>query len=268
MLRLRLATAAVALPLLLVLVLWAPDWLFSAVVVAVATLGTVEYSRLGYPPGSAERILFPAVGLGVALGVGLQEFLWIGAALTFGVGATLGWVLLGRRDFVQGLIGTGQGWIGIFFSAFLLPHFVWLRTFPEGKHWVLFVLAVAMLGDTAGYFAGKLFGRHKLAPAISPGKTVEGAVAVAVGNLVAGAGAWWLLLRDTNPWEALALALVLGTLGQAGDLSESMMKRSFGVKESGGFFPGHGGILDRIDSLVFPAAFLCYYLAFRSLLAA
>jgi phosphatidate cytidylyltransferase len=140
-----------------------------------------------------------------------------------------------------------------------MPHFVWLHRLPEGPEWVTFVIAVGMAGDTAGYFVGRSLGRHKLIPRVSPGKTVEGAVGVILGSLLAATVAKPLFFPGDDWRTILTLAAVMGVLGQVGDLSESVMKRAFGAKESGWIFPGHGGVLDRIDSLLFPVSLVYYY---------
>ena len=121
---------------------------------------------------------------------------------------------------------------------------------------VVFPMAVAWLGDTAAYFVGSLYGKRKLIPSVSPGKTIEGGLAgLACAILVGGVMGWFPLeFHADNGLSALiggSLGLVLGIGAQLGDLAESVMKREAGVKDSGDFFPGHGGILDRFDALIF-----------------
>jgi phosphatidate cytidylyltransferase len=259
-LRARLATAAVAIPLLLALIFWAPQWGFSLFVSAVAIFALAEYAGLAFPAQPRERGTVLALGLiliaAAAGGPGAEVF----AALTLGLMLGLVAVVLGRPDFDRGLADLGLMMIGILYVGLLLPHFVWLRRIENGPAWITFVIAVSMAGDTGGYFAGRAFGRHRLIPRISPGKTVEGATGILAASLIAGGVCKLVLLRARSWTEMLCLALVMGVLGQMGDLSESVMKRSFGAKESGWIFPGHGGVLDRIDSLLFPVSFVYYYL--------
>ena len=126
--------------------------------------------------------------------------------------------------------------------------------------WFFFVLLVIMVGDTAAYAVGTCLGRKKLFPEISPGKTVEGAIGSTSASLLAGVIGGSFLL-PTSPWlEMLGISLVLSILGQIGDLFESWIKRVFGVKDSSALLPGHGGLLDRMDSLIFPVVFATYYL--------
>lgn len=260
MLRARLATAAVAIPLLLALIFWAPVWGFSLVVSALAVLALAEYSRLAFPGQPRERGTTLALGLiliaAAARGPGVDVF----AALTLVLMLGLVAIVLGRADFDRGLADLGLTTIGILYVGLLLPHFVWLRRIENGPAWITFVIAVGMAGDTGGYFAGRAFGRHRMIPRVSPGKTVEGAVGILAASLAASGACKLILLRGRSWIEMLGLALVMGVLGQLGDLSESVMKRSFGAKESGWIFPGHGGVLDRIDSLLFPVTFVYYYL--------
>jgi phosphatidate cytidylyltransferase len=262
-LRARLATAAVAIPALLALIFLAPAWGWGLLVVVVAMLGLVEYLWLAFPDRNGERILGLMLGAAM-IGAALSEpgpGMNVSAALSLLVAAGLIFVVLLRADFERGLTDLGVLVIGILYTGFLLPHFYWLRNVPEGSQWVTFVIAVGMGGDSGGYFVGHAFGRHKLIPRVSPGKTVEGAFGIIVSSLVVGAAGKMILLPDRGWGEVLLLAVVMAVIGQLGDLGESAMKRTFGAKESGWIFPGHGGVLDRIDSLLFPVALVYYYVA-------
>jgi len=145
----------------------------------------------------------------------------------------------------------------------LVPHLILLFGQPNGRAWVFWLFLVVMAGDTGAYFIGRRFGRHKLAPLLSPGKTVEGAWGYVAGAVVGGFVAAVLAFNAFNrfSWlEIFALSLAIGVLGQLGDLFESWIKRVHNVKDSGTLLPGHGGVLDRLDSLIFPAAFTTVYL--------
>src|SRR5262249_16006775 len=142
------------------------------------------------------------------------------------------------------------------------PHIVLLRGAPEGWRWVLFTVYVAMGSDSGGYFTGRAWGRHKLAPGISPGKTVEGAVGAVGGAIVIAVVCRFVFFRALPLAYALGCAVAISVLGQLGDLCESALKRAFGAKDSGWIIPGHGGILDRLDSLLFPFVFAVYFAAF------
>ena len=140
-------------------------------------------------------------------------------------------------------------------------HLILLRDISGvGRGLIFFLLVTVWLGDTAAYLFGKRFGRHKLCPTISPGKTIEGTIAGTVFGTLSGLGAWSFFLKDLLSFpHALLLVVLLGIVGQLSDLSESIIKRSAEVKDSGHLIPGHGGLLDRCDSLIFSAPVLYYY---------
>jgi phosphatidate cytidylyltransferase len=271
-LRARLATAAVVIPLLLALIIYGPYWLFAAVVGILAVLGVAEYAAMAFPTRAGERLLNVVLGTLLVAAIAMPEPRAVPAALSVTIIVGLIWTLLARRDFEDGLRDFGLSLVGVFYTGLLLPHFIWLRTLhawqsgwppqwplPEGACWVIFVLAIAMAGDASGYTVGHAIGRHKLAPRISPGKTIEGSIGIVVASLLAAVVCKLILFQQRSWPEIIALGLVMAILGQLGDLSESIMKRTFGAKESGWLFPGHGGVLDRTDSLLFPVTFLYYY---------
>jgi phosphatidate cytidylyltransferase len=259
-LRARLATAAVAIPLLLALILAAPAWAFTTFVTVLAALGVAEYAMLAFPGNTAQRAATIAIGATVILGVVSGDARLLGAGLCAAIILGLVWTLLARDDFEDGLRDLGIGLVGVLYVGLLLPHFVLVHQMsPDGPYLVIYLVAIGMAGDTSGYFVGRAVGRHKLIPRVSPGKTVEGAAGIIAGSLLAGVGAKLLLLPQWSWGKVFWMSAFLGAIGQLGDLSESIMKRTFGAKESGNLFPGHGGILDRIDSLLFPTVFVYYH---------
>lgn len=262
MLRARLATAAVAIPALLALIFLGPPWGWGLLVVAVAMLGLVEYLWLAFPARIGERILGLVLGAAV-IGAAMsapQPGRLVTAAISLLVAGALGYVVLARTDFERGLSDAGLLIIGVLYTGLLLPHFYWLRHLPDGSQWVTFIIAIGMGGDSGGYFVGHALGRHKLIPRVSPGKTVEGAIGILLFSLLVGALGKLVLFPNRGWGEMLLLSFVMGAVGQLGDLGESVMKRTFGAKESGWIFPGHGGVLDRIDSLLFPLTLVYYYI--------
>jgi len=147
---------------------------------------------------------------------------------------------------------------GIIYIPLLLSYLVLIRNQTDGMIWIFLILAVIFAGDTSAYYFGSYLGRHKLCPAVSPGKTIEGSIGGLAANLLIGSVVKLYFLPEL-PWaQSLFLFVVMGITGQAGDLFESMLKRSSSFKDSGGLLPGHGGFLDRIDALLFaaPVAYL------------
>jgi phosphatidate cytidylyltransferase len=253
-----LLTAVVALPLLVYLVCCAPFWLFSAALLGLTVVGLCEYFALARAHNALSSRIGLTWGITVAATMLLLDVVLAMAALLAGLFVTFV-ISLFDTEPERGLRGVCYTLFGVVYIGFLFPHLLWLRHSPEGVAWVFFVLLVAMSGDTAGYVVGRLWGRHKLIPHISPGKTVEGSIGAVVGNIGAALLSWIWLLPHRSYAELVGLALVGGFLAQAGDLCESAFKRACGAKDSGHFFPGHGGVLDRVDSLLFSAAFIYYY---------
>jgi len=139
---------------------------------------------------------------------------------------------------------------------------------PEGLQWVISALVITWANDTCAYFAGRLFGRHKLHPAVSPNKTWEGFAGGAFGSVAGMFVARWVAFPALTTVDCIALGLLGAVLGPLGDLCESLLKRAHGVKDSGTLIPGHGGLLDRVDALLFnaPAVYL-YVIAVRALVS-
>jgi phosphatidate cytidylyltransferase len=261
-LRARLVTAAIAIPALLALIFLAPAWGWAVTVGAVTIVGLVEYAGLAFSDRAGVRAVGVLLGLPVVVGALSRPSPGplLAATLCLLVAGGLSYVVVARRDLDQGLTDVGLIILGVLYTALFLPHFYWLRELPDGPQWVTFVIAVAMAGDSGGYFIGHAIGRHKLILHVSPGKTLEGSLGIVLCSLLAGVVSKLILLPDHGWSEMLTLTLVMSLIGQFGDLGKSVVKRTFGVKDSGRIFPGHGGVLDRIDSLLFPVALVYYYL--------
>lgn len=276
MLRARLLSALVAIPLLLGLILWPSPWPMGVFVFAIGVVGLAEFADMVFRQQTGERLLTILLG-SLLLACGLVAVLpqappmLTTAGMSLAVAVGLAWVLFTRPDFEAGLRDLGLVLLGALYVGWLLPHFLHIQQHGiEGPWWVIFIVAIAMSGDAAGYFVGKSLGRHKLAPRVSPGKSVEGALGILLASVAMGALfrlvvfvglAPWLGLGEAPSWAMiLGLATLLGVVGQVGDLSESVMKRAWGIKESGWIIPGHGGVLDRTDSLLFPAVLVYYFL--------
>jgi phosphatidate cytidylyltransferase len=257
-LRDRLLTAALGLPLLVFLICCAPQWLFGVAVLVLTGIGLYEYFSLVGPSTRFSPGVELVWGFAVAASMLSLSLTFTVAILVFGFFIAF-CMSLSEPEPAQSLQGVSLALLGVVYIGFLLPHFVWVRGGPDGIAWVFFIFLVAMAGDTAGYVVGRNWGRHKLIPHISPGKTVEGSIGAVIGQLGAAGIAWVWLFPQRSPVEIFCLALVLGCIAQAGDLCESAVKRACSAKDSGSLFPGHGGVLDRVDSLLFPGAFIYYY---------
>lgn len=262
MLKTRMLTAAVALPALGFIVAYLPAALFNGFILLVVAIGLSEYFAMALPEHALERFAGVAWGMAVAGGVvwGHPEAWGAGMALSGMSG--LAFLLASPNDLPGAVNRLGLLLLGVLYVGFFLPHAVLLReSGSDGWRWALFAVYVAMASDSGGYFSGRSFGKHALAPAISPSKTVEGgAGAVALAVCIA------LLCRvvfipSVGVREAIALGITVSLLAQLGDLCESALKRAFGAKDSGWIIPGHGGILDRLDSILFPVVFMYYYAA-------
>jgi len=151
-------------------------------------------------------------------------------------------------------------WFGIFYIGFCGSHLILLRNMDQGIFWLIFLTAITIFSDSGAYYVGRLFGTTKLFPALSPGKTRAGAVGGIIGGMLGGALVAAFFLPEFNLFIAALLGLILSCIGIVGDLAESLMKRASGVKDSGRILPGHGGVLDRIDSLLLTAPVLYYLL--------
>jgi phosphatidate cytidylyltransferase len=143
---------------------------------------------------------------------------------------------------------------GFFYFGMTFVLFPLIRNYGTHHHWLTFALVTPWICDTAAYFGGRFFGKHKFAPAISPKKTWEGAISGTLFSMITGLIFNFTLLRNENLFFILAVSFFIGTLGQLGDLVESLIKRGASVKDSGTLFPGHGGLFDRTDSLVVSVA--------------
>lgn len=261
MLRTRLLTAAVAIPGLWLLVYWLPPVAFGAFIVAVAAVGLHEYFGMAFPDRPLDRAAGLVLGTAVAVGVvSARPELW-GAGLALAVVAGFLLALVQGGDLAAAIGRLGVSLLGVVYVGFFIGHMALLRGETDGWRWVLFTVFSAMGSDTGGYFAGRAWGRHRLAPAVSPAKTVEGAVGAVAGAMLVAWLARVVFFRTLGTNEVLGLGVAVSCLAQLGDLGESLLKRAFGAKDSGWIIPGHGGILDRLDSLVFPVVFTYYYAA-------
>jgi phosphatidate cytidylyltransferase len=267
MLRKRIITALWGIPLL-VIAIWfdKPLSWFTVLAAILGLLAAVEFYRL---VGVSKVLLLTAFGLLFTLLFIIYPHINcnlnvppVSLLLTAAVALSL--ILLVFLPKKEGLFNNWAWTIaGILYVGWLLSFLVSLRL-NAGRDWLYLVLFATFGSDTAAYFIGKAIGRHKLAPQISPGKTWEGAIAGVLGAVIVS-----LLFTLNTPlqlplvyWQAIILGVLVSVFGQLGDLAESLLKRNFGVKDSGNLMPGHGGLLDRMDSVLFAGVVVYLYYAF------
>ena len=257
----RVATAAVALPLLLAAFFLGPPLLAAGIAAAAVLVGLWEFFGLMKARGLAPFhvpgvVLLMAIFVEVARPV-VPASLWPAVALV-----TLICLLPRGTDFSSTVPSAALTLLGSAYLGSLGGAVAALRVLPpdrDGAWRLVLLLSIVMVADSAAFFVGSVAGRRKLAPAISPGKTIEGAAGGLAGGIAAAAVVRSLGLPFVPLGHALLLGLAVAALGIAGDLVESLLKRWAGVKDSGVLFPGHGGMLDRLDSILFGAPVLYYY---------
>jgi phosphatidate cytidylyltransferase len=247
----RILTASVMIPIVLYAVLGGIEWFFLLVLCAVAFICFDEYSVIT----ARREPLAYAAGLVILLAP--QPLVAILATVLF----TLALMTQAMRDvdLAASFARTAAIVLGIVYIFGAWRTAVLLRAI--NPWWLVFGLVVSWIGDTGAYYVGRRYGRHKLAPQVSPKKTWEGAIASAATSSVIGALALPRLIPGVGILEALLLALAANIAGQIGDLAESAIKRGAGVKDSGTLLPGHGGLLDRVDSSMFALPVLYTVLA-------
>ena len=294
----RVATAVVLIPLVLLLVLRAPVPLLALVVAAVAVLAVREFLHIvaryavqPFVPATCVYVVLLFVFLAVgALGdkplLATGSFIYavgLAAALAPFVFLALG---MSRRELASAYPAAAASVVAFAYIALPLGFLVQVRQMWAGAILLIYVLLVVWAGDTFAYYIGRGFGRHLMAPRVSPKKTWEGAAGSMLGSLLVG-GFFLYHAREVSTalvrlglierrdgyfalerpqlLSLIFLTVLLNLAAQLGDLVESLLKRGAGVKDSGSLLPGHGGVLDRIDALLFAAPVIWYYAALRTM---
>lgn len=252
----RVLTAVALVPITIYLIFWSPDWAF---LLAAAIMSLICYSE--YAGLVAEHGIRRPGALGIAAGLLLlfwPHFILIELTAV----AILAFIAGLRSSNLRDILPfAGAVLLGAFYAFAPWRLAVDLRY--QSVHLLFFALALNWAGDSAAYYGGRMWGKHKLAPVVSPNKSWEGAVASVAGSLLFG----FLYLGHFLPrmpwWEIVIVAVIGNVAGQFGDLAESAMKRGAGVKDSGRILPGHGGMLDRVDSSLFaiPAIYVVHLVA-------
>ena len=265
----RVITAVVAVPLLLWLLLWGPAWAFAILIGAAVVVAAWELvSMVQGGTGRVAQVVTCAASLGLAAAIYLTSSPEVPpdghvvlAAASGGLLAIFIAHLFTFQSIEKVSLHVGTGALALVYCA-VMPAMLALLFRDAGKDgpaWVLMSMAVVWGSDTGAYFAGRAFGKHKLAPRVSPKKTIEGAVGGLLTSVVAVFVIKYTMLPQLALWHVFAIAVPANVLGQIGDLCESLIKRAHGVKDSGVIIYGHGGLLDRIDALIFaiPWFYVC-----------
>ena len=250
------------LPVLAIIILKGGALLFACLLALFSCFGIFEFYRMALPGRTLEVRLaalsgsaliftpFAAGEIPALTGVGLLFLIF---ALLF---------LFRIRDIADAAREVAYALLGFIYIPFLLMHLVMLRQTQFGVQWLMVIMLIVMTNDSAAYYIGSAFGKNRLYPLVSPKKSIEGALGGVAGSICGTLLAKFTFFQQLTLTDALVTAIVIGILGQAGDLFESMLKRSFGVKDSGTIFPGHGGVLDRMDSILFAAPATYYYVVY------
>ncbi len=277
----RILTATVLILAVFALIFFGNIWLMTLFWLIVAELAAYEYLKLAAVGAESHgaKLRIPvwwmALGTALAFVVTLPNFpvedqLPVLSALTLALFAWNGF----RAPLVQVLPDTAQGLFGLIYIAYPLTLVPLLWKQEDGPTLVVFLMVCVWAGDIAALYIGRAFGKHKLAPRLSPGKTWEGSFASIAGSMLAAGLVIFIadslaargntILHIAEPlWQSLLLAAILNIAAQLGDLLESAIKRGAGVKDSGTMLPGHGGILDRIDALLLAAPVLWFALLLK-----
>ena len=257
----RIYVAVIFIPLFYVLVKYSPAWAFSLFAAGGIILGLYEFYWMHYRDGRNAKILIGLIAGSILMLLFYQQAWVMQHGWVTGLVMMILLVQLFLKKNIKTIVPDGAViLVGLFYVAWLLGHLILLRHLRGGEYLVFFVFWVTWSCDAGAYYVGRQWGRHALAPQVSPNKTIEGAIGGMVWGLFASLLARWWFLPDLSLQDAISLGLCLAGLGQLGDLTESLFKRGASVKDSGRLFPGHGGLLDKVDSLIFTAPAFYYYL--------
>jgi phosphatidate cytidylyltransferase len=255
----RILTALLMIPLVACTALWAGYGVFLAVLSVAALLSYREYNAIAADYG------FGAPGP-AGYGAGLLLLVWPSEAwlpgwfllVAFAVVALM--LAMRARDLSQSLPRAAMLLLGIVYIFGCWKCAIPVREDFHSRHWLMYALLLNWAGDIGAYYIGRPFGKHKLAPLVSPKKSWEGSIASVVTSVLVAGAYLWYFVPGLNPFHILGLTVAANIAGQFGDLAESVLKRGAGVKDSGGLLPGHGGFLDRVDSTLFALPVVYGYL--------
>lgn len=257
----RCLTGLIGTPLLIAFVSFTSEKVFSLFIFLLIQIAVWEYNRLAFGSKGyrSEKYSIVIFAVAIAIAAYLCNFALLTAVLTFSLLLSALLFLLQIRTAVIEMSNMGKVVLGFMYMPLLISSFIFMRQTAHGVQWIIFTLSLAFSGDIAGLYAGKLFGKRPLQVNLSPGKTVEGTLGLLAGSTLGGMVFQHFFFQELPLMDAAMLSFFGGILGQLGDLFESALKRSAAVKDAGHIIPGHGGVMDRFDSISFIAPLICYY---------
>jgi phosphatidate cytidylyltransferase len=255
--------ALIMVPPVLLLIALGPPAILHLMVFLATFLGLREYYRLVLPHSKwIERVMGIGLGLILSIIISLGDMKEISSFFVLILLILSILFMATSQDLSSTISKIGTALFGILYIGFLLAYVSLIRNMANGRLWVLFLIFVVWAGDVFALLSGSFLGRHKLYPKISPNKTYEGLGGAIVGSIIVALTFSMLFIPHLAKGTCILLAIGIGILGQSGDFTESMLKRSAQVKDSGTLIPGHGGMLDRLDSFLFSAPFLHFSLLY------
>jgi len=266
----REVVAVVAIPALAATIIWLPPWVFLVVLGGAAVLACDEFLKMSRNAGLRAGQWLP-----LGLTTGMLAASWIHGVVGLAVAIVVSLLVLttarlARPEAPTGSLGgVSAETFAVLYLGVTAACLGWIRLWPgdpAGVKLLFFYLVCIWVGDSGAYYVGRNFGRHKMAPRTSPNKTIEGLAGAVVTTYAAAAAAAFILDLGIDPIHIVALATILAAAAPVGDLVESQFKRDSGIKDSSSLLPGHGGFLDRTDSLFYAAPLFLGYLAVAGLL--
>ena len=259
----RWLTGILLAAVMLAVIIFTSAEILTAIITIFIIGGVWEYNRIVFGKGFLKEkieinifaIVIPAVVL-----FGTSQLLV--SVLTFCILCVFILFLWSVKESTFDVLLVAKVIFGIMYIPLLTSHFILLRLLEKGVYWILLVLIIAIVGDTAGLYIGKYFGKNKLSMLVSPGKTIEGTIGLVFGSVSGCLIFSYFFFPEVSRVHILIISFVGSIIGQMGDLCESAIKRNYGLKDASSLLPGHGGLLDRMDSLIFIAPFVYYYRIF------
>ncbi len=264
MLKQRILTAVVGLPLLIAVIWFGEPW-FTLIIAAMAITGSFEFYRL-----ATNLMVQPITYFGMAwvlllvLSPHCPHAIATPFLVTSATAISLIWILF-RSPKRQAFNNWAWTIAGILYIGWMLSHWVSLRNLEAGRELTFWAMFTTFASDTSAFFCGRTWGKHNLAPTISPAKTWEGALGGLLASVIASLALSVIFPLPFNYWQTALLGVAISTFAQLGDLVESLLKRNTGAKDAGKLIPGHGGLLDRLDSLIFTGV-IAYYCTILTML--